>query len=416
MARTPRHRQQAPTAGSADAARAGGASVAGRAPGGAAPVGGGSFGGGPGGGGCGGGGPEGGAAETVCYAAIDLGTNNCRLLVARPAAGGFRVVDAFSRIVRLGEGVTASRILSQSAMTRAIDALSVCAAKVRRRPGCRLRAVATAACRQALNRNAFLERVRRETGLDLEVIDPQEEARLALGGCAPLLDARVPNGLIFDIGGGSTELCWLTLPERGEGPKRGEGPARGAAPEGHADGPGETPGAPDLVAWHSMPMGVASLAERFAGAPDSPETYEAMVAAAADSLNAFAGDREVTRAFAGRPVQMVGASGTVTTLAGVAKDLPRYDRRQVDGTELSAETVRATSRRIVAMSAAERLHHPCIGPQRADLVIAGCAILEAICQAWPVDRLTVADRGLREGILYHLMQERGEPVPAVPSL
>ena len=412
MARTPRHRQHAPTAAPADAARAGGAYVPGRAPGGGGPGGGVSGGGVSGGGvsggsGPGGGGPSGGA-ERTCYAAIDLGTNNCRLLVARPAAGGFRVIDAFSRIVRLGEGVTASRILSEAAMARAIDALSVCAAKVRRRPGCRLRAVATAACRQALNRNAFLERVRRETGLELEIIDPQEEARLALGGCAPLLDARVPNGLIFDIGGGSTELCWLTLPDPGEGPARGDRPAGGG------ERPSGAPDAPELVAWHSMPVGVANLAERFAGAPDSAETYEAMVAAAGESLSAFAGDREVTRAFAGRPVQMVGASGTVTTLAGVAKELPRYDRRQVDGTELSAQTVRATSRRIVAMTADERLHHPCIGPQRADLVIAGCAILEAICLAWPVDRLTVADRGLREGILYHLMQDRGEPVPAVP--
>ncbi len=329
----------------------------------------------------------------VSYAAIDLGTNNCRLLIARPVAGGFRVVDAFSRIVRLGEGVAGSRRLSEAAMARAIEALRVCAAKVRRRPGCELRAVATAACRQALNRDAFLARVHRETGLQLEVIDPQEEARLALGGCAPLLDPQVPNGLIFDIGGGSTELCWLTM---------------------RAAGNGDGPGGPDLVAWHSMPVGVANLAERFAGAPDTPETFEAMVAETAEALRTFAGDRAVARAFADRPVQMVGASGTVTTLAGVAKELPRYDRRQVDGCVLPAETVRATSRRIVEMSPAARLDHPCIGPQRADLVIAGCAILEAICRAWPVDRLTVADRGLREGILYHLMQARGEPVAAPP--
>ncbi|MDZ7712162.1 MAG: Ppx/GppA phosphatase family protein [Rhodovibrio sp.] len=392
MARAPRQRQQGMPAGPADSARAkGGAPGAARASDGpsASELQGTAV----------GSDPAGVGRAATCYAAIDLGTNNCRLLVARPAADGFKVVDAFSRIVRLGEGVTRSRTLSEAAMARAIDALGVCAAKVRRRPGCRLRAVATAACRQALNRNAFLERVRRETGLELEVIDPQEEARLALGGCAPLLDARVPNGLIFDIGGGSTELCWLTLPAGGD-----------AA----ADGPGAAQ--PELVAWHSMPVGVANLAERFAGAPDTPETYEAMVARTADALSAFAGDGEVTRAFAGRPVQMVGASGTVTTLAGVAKDLPRYDRRQVDGTELSAETVRATSRRIAAMTPAERQQHPCIGPQRADLVIAGCAILEAICQAWPVERLTVADRGLREGILYHLMQERGEPVASMPPL
>jgi exopolyphosphatase/guanosine-5'-triphosphate,3'-diphosphate pyrophosphatase len=380
VARAPRQRQHGTPAAPAAAARAGGAGPSLGSP-------------------ARGSDPAGVGRGATCYAAIDLGTNNCRLLVARPSADGFQVVDAFSRIVRLGEGVTRSRTLSEAAMTRAIDALGVCAAKVRRRPGCRLRAVATAACRQALNRNAFLERVRRETGLELEVIDPQEEARLALGGCAPLLDARVPNGLIFDIGGGSTELCWLTLPT-----------------DDHHTHEGQSAAQPDLLAWHSMPVGVANLAERFTGAPDTTATYELMVAAAAEQLSAFAGDAEVTRAFAGRPVQMVGASGTVTTLAGVAKELPRYDRRQVDGSELSAETVRATSRRIVAMSPDDRLSHPCIGPQRADLVIAGCAILEAICQAWPVDRLTVADRGLREGILYHLMQERGEPVGSLPPL
>jgi exopolyphosphatase/guanosine-5'-triphosphate,3'-diphosphate pyrophosphatase len=384
VARAPRQRQDGTPAAPAAAARAGGAGPSLGSP-------------------ARGSDPAGVGRGATCYAAIDLGTNNCRLLVARPSADGFQVVDAFSRIVRLGEGVTRSRTLSEAAMTRAIDALGVCAAKVRRRPGCRLRAVATAACRQALNRNAFLERVRRETGLELEVIDPQEEARLALGGCAPLLDARVPNGLIFDIGGGSTELCWLTLPASDD--------SDGASAAG-----GQGTAQPDLLAWHSMPVGVANLAERFTGAPDTTATYELMVAAAAEQLSAFAGDHEVTHAFAGRPVQMVGASGTVTTLAGVAKELPRYDRRQVDGSELSAETVRATSRRIVAMSPDDRLSHPCIGPQRADLVIAGCAILEAICQAWPVDRLTVADRGLREGILYHLMQERGEPVGSLPPL
>jgi exopolyphosphatase/guanosine-5'-triphosphate,3'-diphosphate pyrophosphatase len=397
VARAPRHRQQrtaaAPTeAGGGDAARPTartGAALRSQAPGDVRPVGDDAA---PT--------PRVAAAQATAkhggdfYAAIDLGTNNCRLLVARPADAGFRVVDAFSRIVRLGEGMSARRTLSEAAMARAVDALGVCAAKLRRRPGCRLRAVATAACRDARNRDAFLDRVRRETGLDLEVIDPREEARLALGGCAPLLDARVPNGLIFDIGGGSTELCWLTM--------------RGAG------GPGA--GVPEMVAWHSMPVGVANLAERFADQPDTQATFEAMVAAAAEALRAFAGDREVTRAFAGRPVQMVGASGTVTTLAGVAKDLPRYDRRQVDGTVLSAETVRATTRRIVAMRAGARVRHPCIGPQRADLVVAGCAILEAICQVWPVDRLTVADRGLREGILYRLMRERGEPLSTPPPL
>jgi exopolyphosphatase/guanosine-5'-triphosphate,3'-diphosphate pyrophosphatase len=317
------------------------------------------------------------------------------LLIAKPSADGFQVVDAFSRIVRLGEGLGATGRLREAAMARALDALGVCGAKIRRHGVRATRAVATAACREAANRDEFLDRVRWRTGLELEVIAPQEEVRLALGGCAPLLEPDVPNGLIFDIGGGSTELCWLKI-----------------VPE--ADGSGA---APELVAWHSMPVGVANLAERFAGQPQGPESFDAMVAEAAQALATFADDATVARAFAGGPVQMVGASGTVTTLAGVAKNLPRYDRRQVDGCRLSAETVRQANRRIARMTQAERADHPCIGVQRADFVIAGCAILQAICQAWPVERLTVADRGLREGMLYHLMQDDsgagpGGPVPA----
>jgi exopolyphosphatase/guanosine-5'-triphosphate,3'-diphosphate pyrophosphatase len=308
--------------------------------------------------------------------------------VARPVPhDGFRVVDAFSRVVRLGEGLAASGRLSEPAMARTLDALRVCADKLRRRRVVGLRAVATAACRQAANRQAFVARVRRETGLDLEIIDEREEARLALGGCAPLLDPAIPNALIFDIGGGSTELCWLQV---GPAPA-GSGPAGARARE-------------RLVAWHSMPVGVATLAERYGGRRCGPELYERMVRDSAEALAGFAGDAAVARAFGSNPVQMVGTSGTVTTLAGVHKELPRYDRSRIDGCCLSFEAVQRVSRRIAAMSYAERVRHPCIGDDRADLVVAGCAILEAICRAWPVGRLTVADRGLREGILYRLMR------------
>lgn len=343
--------------------------------------------------------PLGGAAGQEAFAAIDLGTNNCRLLIARPAPEGFRVIDAFSRIVRLGEGLNASGQLSEAAMARALEALKICSEKMRRRKVMQARAVATEACRRAGNCRAFVERVRRETGIELEVIDQEEEASLALYGCAPLLDPDVSNALVFDIGGGSTEVSWLAVQGNG-----------GDGPFGWAE-------RARLMAWHSMPVGVVGLAERYGGGETTEETYERMVRDSADALSAFAalgeiGDVLQSAAEDGNghgKVQMLGTSGTVTTLAGVHQQLPRYDRRRVDGCCLSFETVQDVSRRIAGMTYRERVRHPCIGDERADLVVAGCAILEAICRAWPVGTIKVADRGLREGILYHLMRRASTP-------
>ena len=323
-----------------------------------------------------GGAPNGNGGAPV-YAALDLGTNNCRLLVAEPRPGGFEVVDAFSRIVRLGEGVAASGVLSQAAIGRTLGTLRVCAAKMRRRGVTRTRAVATEACRRARNAEAFFGRVRRETGIRLETISTREEARLGLDSCLPLLGDGRPYALIFDIGGGSTEVSWIELD-------------------------GRRPRQRGLL---SLPLGVVGLAERYGGREVSPAAYEAMVAEVARALAPFEARHGLTALIDGGRLQMLGTSGTVTTLTGVHKRLARYDRRLVDGAHLCFETVAAVSREIAAMSYRERVAHPCIGRQRADLVVAGCAILEAICALWPVGRLRVADRGLREGILLSLMAE-----------
>ncbi len=331
------------------------------------------------------------------YAAIDLGTNNCRLLVAERTAGGFRVVDAFSRIVRLGEGLARDGTLSDAAMNRAIGALKVCADKLERHRIIHQRAVATEACRRARNAETFRRRVQAETGIGLQVIPQDEEARLALTGCAPLLDPGTPNALVFDIGGGSTEIIWL----RGDRSR----PADGRRAPGHG-----------ITAWYSMPVGVVSLAERYGTTPRDEAAYEAMVAEVAASLQDLAQRHAVVDVFAAGCMQMIGTSGTVTTLTGVYQDLARYDRRRVDGCFLGFDTVRAVSRRIAAMSHAERCAHPCIGRQRADFVVPGCAILEAICRTWPVGRLRVADRGLREGMLLQMMGHvDAEGVAAQPA-
>ncbi|MEQ8700893.1 MAG: Ppx/GppA phosphatase family protein [Bauldia litoralis] len=316
------------------------------------------------------------------YAAVDLGTNNCRLLIAEPTPKGFRVVDAFSRIVRLGEGVASTGRLSEGAIERTIDALNICAAKIRRHRTLRARHVATEACRKAENCLDFVGRVEAATGLKLEIINVAEEARLAIAGCAPLLDREVPNALVIDIGGGSSEVIW----------RRG---ARGQDSD---------------VGVLSLPLGVVSFTERFGGDRFSRELYEEMVEAVHCQLGAFEDEHGIAELARAGTVQMVGTSGTVTTLASVHMGLKRYVRSRVDGCTIRFSDVARISRELAAMDFEARSRIGCIGPDRADLVVSGAAILEAMCRKWPVGRMRVADRGLREGILLGLMAQDGHTI------
>jgi len=315
------------------------------------------------------------------YAALDLGTNNCRLLVARPTADGFRVVDAFSRIIRLGEGVAGSGRISEAAIARAVEALLVCREKMHLRGVERARLIATAACRAAQNGEEFRSRVAREAGLELEIIDSATEARLAATGCTELFDPAANGVILFDIGGGSSELVRLNRSP----------PGRGGPPT------------PDIVDWASLPVGVVTLAERYGGKVVSHENYDAMVGEVATFVDRFAADhRSQLGTF-----HTLGTSGTVTTIAGVYLRLPRYDRRRVDGCWLSDDEISRVVAELMAMSFEQRAANPCIGAERADLVLAGCAILDAIRRAFPCQRLRVADRGLREGMLVEMMREDG---------
>jgi len=322
--------------------------------------------------------------QRYTYAALDLGTNNCRLLIARPEGDGFVVVDAFSRIVRLGEGLAATGRLSDAAMDRAIAALTICAEKLKRRHVTLVRSVATEACRRATNGGDFIARVAEETGIRLEIISAEQEARLAVIGCHALLEPGEGQALVFDIGGGSTELVLLA--------------------EGDA-------AAPEVEDWFSAPWGVVSLSESepHVGADESElrVAYGRMKQRAVDAFSPFAG-RLV--AAAKRPGRLLGTSGTVTTLASLHLDLPSYDRKKIDGLIVPSADLRAVSQRLAGMSVDERATLRCIGTERADLVVAGCAILEAILDLWPAQRLSVADRGIREGILRGLMA--ADAVPA----
>jgi exopolyphosphatase/guanosine-5'-triphosphate,3'-diphosphate pyrophosphatase len=327
------------------------------------------------------------------YGALDLGTNNCRLLLARPSRRGFRVVDAFSRIIRLGEGVSQTGRLSQPAMDRTVDALRVCASKLARNGVTRSRCVATEACRIAENGPQFLNRVRDETGLRLEILDRETEAALAVSGCASLIDYRADYVLVFDIGGGSSELVWLDLAKSRQG-NRGDFIERFALQS-------------SIAAWTSLPVGVVTLAERFGGHHVTPESFEAMVQFVTTLVLPFEEQHDFRGRTAGAALHLLGTSGTVTTVAGIKLGLERYDRTRVDGCWLEVDEVRGVTGDLLSRTYEQRVAEPCIGHERADLVLAGCAILEALLRLWPAERLRVADRGLREGILTMLMSEDG---------
>ena len=317
--------------------------------------------------------------RSAVFSAIDLGTNNCRLLIAKPSKNGFRVIDAFSRIVRLGEGVGADNRLSDDAMERTIEALKVCAEKLARRNVNCMRHVATEACRIADNSDEFVARVKRETGINLDVISAGEEARLAVLGCQSLIAPEMKNVLVFDIGGGSTELIWVKC-------------CKGRANEIHG--------------WMSVPWGVVNLTEVYSGSQiqDSGQKYREMVDTIERQLRGFEDAHALSAVLGGHDTQFLGTSGTVTTLASLHLGLPRYIRDKVDGAWMKSGDISVLSRRVAEMSPHERAAEPCIGEERADLVVAGCAILEAILNMWPMPSLRVADRGIREGILRGLMQ------------
>ena len=314
------------------------------------------------------------------FAAIDLGTNNCRLMLARAQGDGFAIVDSFSRIVRLGEGLARNGHLLDAAIDRTIEALAVCAGKIERWGVADQRHIATEACRRAANCEDFVARVAARTGLALEIIPPREEARLALAGCVPLIDSALPRALLIDIGGGSTEASWIA--------------SDGARPE--------------LIDFVSLPFGVVTLSEQLAGdycdGRLPTERYDAIVSEVAGMLGEFDARHGISQAVASREVQMIGTSGTVTTVAAINLGLRRCNRAPVDGSLITRGAIHMVCRSLLAQDLASLAAHGCIGHERADLVLAGCAILEGVGRRWPIDPIKVADRGLREGVLLDLIR------------
>ncbi|MBC8337400.1 MAG: Ppx/GppA family phosphatase [Alphaproteobacteria bacterium] len=291
---------------------------------------------------------------------------------------GLRVIDGFSRIVRLGEGLSESGRLSDNAIERTTEALLICARKIASRNVRQIRAIATEACRQAENDADFFRHVERVTGIGLETISPEEEAELTIAGCVPLLKTEHPRTLMFDIGGGSTEVMWIET----------------AAPEG-----------PKPIDILSLPFGVVSLAEEFGRDALKKEAFEVIVERVDAGLLAFEERHGIAGEIADGNVHVLGTSGTVTTMGAIYLDLPRYDRARVDGLPIRYESIHAICENLMSLGFEARNSHPCIGPGRADLMVMGCAILTAICRRWPALHLTAADRGIREGLLLEMMAQ-----------
>ncbi len=317
------------------------------------------------------------------YAAIDLGTNNCRLLIARPTPHSFSVVDSFSKITRLGEGLAENNVISQKAGRNTIEALKRCAAKLEKHPIAKSRFIATAACRRALNGQEFIKLIEKETGIKLEIVSEKEEARLAVVACVPLLNRQVSRTLVFDIGGGSTQVSWA-----------------------HVGVDGQV----TIEGFTSIPMGVVTVSEGFFGYEITPKDYKVIALRMKPLLEEFEKKYNIREYIANNAVQMIGTSGTVTTITAFHLNLQNYSKSVVDGFNLGFDDIARVQRKFEKMPIKERMKHPCIGERRSDLVMAGFAILDTIINFWPVGELTVSDRGLREGLLMDLMQKDSDRV------
>ena len=340
------------------------------------------------------------ADPATLYAALDLGTNSCRMLIAQPKGSQFHVVDSFSKSVQLGQGLESTGRLSRASMNRTISAMRICREKLHRHGVKRMRLVATEACRRALNGQHFVAQVRLETGLNLEIIRPEEEARLAVISCAPLVSVNTEQLLVVDIGGGSTELVWIDLTNV---PKRERPRAIMRLHAGFKSDPGPFAAA-KVVDWISVPLGVATLRDQFCDVEDYAARFALMSWFFEENLEAFAPSAS---AQSRKGFQIIGTSGTVTTVAASYLGLKRYDRTKVDGLRMTSDQIDAVIRDYLTLGPDGRRADPRIGRDRQALIMSGAAILQTLMRLWPTDRLSVADRGLREGLLYAQMSADG---------
>lgn len=311
------------------------------------------------------------------FAAIDLGSRNCRTIVGcQSKAGAFEYIETYSKSVSLADGVAASKKLSRKSMDRTIEALAFCSKVLSRYAGLTYLAVATDAMRRAENASVFIKRVKRELGLIISIITPQEEAYYAALGCIEVLSLETEIFVVFDIGGGSSEIALC----RQKSDKDIE-----------------------LIDSLSIPYGVINLLESkdhltFSGYSNLVQKISDL---SRDFLNQYATTLDFVNNF-----QCIGTSGTTTTVAALNMNLRFYDREKINDSILQFSEILKTVHYVQSLSEDERKLHPYISQSNEDLVLGGLTILEGIVRGLPASTITVTDRGVRDGVVYALTHDK----------
>lgn len=307
------------------------------------------------------------------FASIDLGTNTVRLLVVTGNSKGFTTLHSNQLITRLGEGLSHSGILKDIAMERTIKAVLDFKREASKYSPFAIWVAATSAVREAKNRNEFIEKIREVTGLELEVIPWEEEARRTLLGVFSGLDGNIKKAIVFDIGGGSTEYI-LTVDKR-------------------------------LVKSVGTALGVVHLSEKYIRKDpvDDGELIilESVITNKIRNVKSQLHDVLCTM----HDVRLIGTAGTVTTIAALDLNLHPYDPAKVNGYVLNIENVKEILKKLKNMTLEERRNIPALESGREDLIIPGAVIVIKTMEIFGFNEMIVSDYGLREGIILAKMSE-----------
>ena len=295
------------------------------------------------------------------FAAIDLGSTNCRLVIVDIIEDKYKIICSFSEILNLGRNLSFSNEFNDEIIEKTIEIFKIISQKLKYYNVLSYRCVATEACRQSINSDELVKRIHERTNIEIEIIPSKEEARLCLKSCLNHNVNLNDFNLVFDIGGGSTEIIIFDSIYSNKD-----------------------------FDFLSIPIGVINFSEKV-----SLFKTEKVLGQLEKQMMFFSKKKKIHN----EPISIIGSCGTVTTLCAIHLKLNYYQKSLVDNTLLEIEDLKQTCNFVKRLSSEEKEKHPCIGPQRINLLDNGILILEKILESWPVKRILVSDRGLREGII-----------------